>query len=346
MSVITVANLISVHRLQRRALPLCPNACHLPAQSPLWSAITGSLGRDDNAIVTLVADSPSRQPGDGFVQLRPLRRRQSAAMLYIAPAPEDDEVPAVWDSLLTQAANWAMARGVMRVLAAVPAAGPAEGGFVRNGWVRYAGDTVFERPFPDDARGGSVRLRKSRPVDDWAQQQLRAAVTPLRVQQAEGLSGPGPDDSGWTEQLVLSDGAEIQAEIRLHRGSTCHWVQLRARPGLEPPPSTLVQEALARLSRWPARPVRCSVPHYQADLAAALRESGFAPVGERALLVRHSVVPVRPALEESVQRLQAALGNARKPSLPEPSNSMDRSCLATAGCPSLPEWSDDRSTHN
>lgn len=345
MSVISVGNLISVYRLQHRALPLCPDAFHLPPHPPLWNVIATPLVRDDPPVITYVSPGTATLTGGGFVQVRLLLRRHAAEMLYIAPAPDEDEVPEVWDSLLARVANWAVEQSVMRILAAVPADGPSAGSFCRNGYIRYAGDTVYERPASPGPAGTGLVLRPRQPHDDWALSRLRAAATPLRVQQAEGLAGQtDSDDARRSEHLVLENADGIQAELRLHRGRRRHWLRLQVRPGSEESAQALVREALARLARRSAKPVRCSVTNYQEGLSAALLASGFEPVADRALLVRHTVLPVRPALEETVQRLPGALGNGRS-TLPEPSSSMDRHRMVAATS-SVIEWSNDRSTNN
>ncbi len=353
MSAISVGNLLTVHRLQGRAMPLCPDAGLLPPRPPLWYALAASLAGEGAAVVTCVATQPSAADGGrGFVQLRQLRQRQSAEMLYIAPAPYEDEVPRVWDALLTRVAHWSVRQGVVRVLAAVPADGPAEIAFRRNGYLRYAADTLYERRFPDEAGAPGLDLRPSRPVDRWGLQQLHVAATPLRVQQAAGLVPAGQDcgsetgaPASWTVDLVLEDAAGVAAALQLRKGASAHWIRLELRPDAESLAAPLIQEALARIAHWPARPVRCSVRQYQALLSAALVDCGFTAGADRALLARHSVLPVRPALEEAVQRLPGAL-NSLNPTLPEPSNSMEGRRLATGSVRSTPEWRYDRSPNN
>ncbi len=343
MSVLSLGNLLTVRRLQGRALPVCPDAGLLPQRPPLWNALAAPLAGEAAAVVTCVAAHPSGDDGGrGFVQWRPLPQRQSAEMLFIAPAPGEDAVPTVWDLLLTRVANWAVSQAVVRVLAAVPADGRAEAAFRRNGYLRYASDAVYERPFPENAGDPVMNLRPRRPVDRWGVQQLHAAATPLRVQQAEGLLSAGQDrgdetGSSWTEDLVLEDAAGIAAALQLRKGASAHWLRLEIRPDAGSLAAPLVQEALARVARWPDRPLRCTVRQYQDMVPAALIDQGFSARADRALLVRHSVLPVRPALEEAVQRLSGALSGSRNPTLPEPSNSMDGRRLAASGARSLPE---------
>lgn len=334
-------------------MPLCPDAGLLPRRPPLWNALAASLAGEGAAVVTCVASQPGAADGGrGFVQLRPLRQRQSAEMLYIAPAPDEDEVPTVWDALLARVANWTVRQRVVRVLAAVPADGPAEAAFRRNGYLRYAADTLYERPFPGHTGEPGLNLRPRQPVDRWGLQQLHAAATPVRVQQAEGLVPAGEDcgretgtPTSWTEDLVLDDAAGIAAALQLRRGATVHWIRLEVRPDAGSLAAPLIQEALSRIARWPARPVRCSVRQYQDLLTAALVDCGFSAGADRALLARHSVLAVHPALEEAVQRLPGAL-NSLNPTLPEPSKSVEGRRLLTGSARSTPEWRYDRSPNN
>lgn len=333
-------DLLALHSLQHHGLSLCPEASLGPERSPLWEAVASALSLDGASVITHVATEPEDPDARrGFVQLRLLHGRPAAELLYIAPAPSGDEAPLVWDRLLAQVASWASAQGIARVFAAMPADGPAEAAFRRNGYTRYALETIYRLDaVPGGAGNSSQRLRPLQKRDLWPMQRLYAAITPIRVQQAEGLLHAGwqvpPDEwsgKGWTRTLVVEDHTGLRAELSLRRGSEAHWMRVSLRPDSTGLAAELVDEALARISRWPDRPLFCSVRHYQERLAPALVERGFAAAMDRALTVRPTVVCVRPALEEAVLRLQGAVDTGLNPAVNETSSKADACCPTGVG---------------
>jgi hypothetical protein len=346
-------DLVVLHSLQHQGISLCPEAGLAPNRSPLWEIITSTLSLSGAPILTYVASEPlATRSRRGFIQLRLLRGRPAAELLYIAPGPSRDGVPLVWDRLLDRVAAWVSAQGVARVLAGLPADGPAEEAFRRNGYIRYATETIYglETVSVSTARL-SGRLRPLLPQRDvWSMQRLYSAITPLRVQQAEGLLHAGwhvlPDEwssHGWTLNLVAEDHTGFRGELSLRRGGDAHWMRISLRPDSLGLASELVDDALARVARWPDRPLYCAVRHYQDLLASVLIRRGFTPVMERALTVRPTVLCVRPALEEAILRIQGALGTGLNSAVNESHSRAARRRLASARATAAPEWSNDRS---
>ncbi|MHB0875390.1 MAG: hypothetical protein ACYC5O_05020 [Anaerolineae bacterium] len=298
-------------------MPLAPEPAILDDEAPFRLALTSLLSMDEDCVNTYVVRThgDSGRPA-GYVQVRVHLHRPEASLTSIAPAPFTEDLAPIWERLLSAVSAWAGARGILRLYAAVPAGSAEEGELRRCGYLRYTADTVYRLPPPMTADRYPLhpRMRPQKDRDTWALQRLYAAVTPLRVQQAEGLTHNGwrmPTDDwnghAWTRSYVLEDRDGLAAHVGLRQGRRSHRLRLVALPGARDDVPTILDHALAVAGRWPPRPIYCSVRHYQEGLPAALLERGFESLLSRSLTVRHSVLSVRPALEEIVLRLQNAV---------------------------------------
>jgi hypothetical protein len=332
-------------------MPLAPEAAILDDEAPFRLALTSLLTMNEDCVNTYVvrAHGDSGSPA-GFVQVRERLRRPEATLISIAPAPFTDPLAPLWERLLSTVAAWAGSRGILRLYAAVPAGGAEEVELRRCGYLRYATDTVYRLPTLDRperyACYPGMRLQKDR--DNWALQRLYAAITPLRVQQAEGLTHngwhmPTDDWSGhaWTRSYVLEDGDGLLAHLGLRQGRRSHRMRLVVRPEAQAAVPAIIDHALAVASHWPACPLYCTVRHYQEEITPALVDRHFASLLARSLTVRHSVMSVRPALEEIVLRLQNAVGAGYNSTLTDKS-SADGGALLQITAPPGTEWEYDK----
>lgn len=343
-------DLLALRSLQRAGMPLAPEAAILDDEAPFRLALTSLLTMNEDYVNTYVvrAHGGYGQPA-GFVQVRERVRRPEASLISIAPAPFTDELAPVWERLLSTVAAWAGSRGILRLYAAVPAGGAEEGELRRCGYLRYTADTVYRLPPPVGQQyrcHPGMRLQKER--DHWALERLYAAVTPLRVQQAEGLTHngwhmPTEDWSGhaWTRSYVLEDDDGLQAHLGLRVGHRSHHLRLVVRPEVREQVPAILDHALAVAGRWPARPIYCTVRHYQDGLEPALLDRSFISLLSRSLTVRHSVMSVRPALEEIVLRLQNAVGTGYNSTVTEKAGVDGGALLQTIVAPPT-EWEYDK----
>ncbi len=346
--------LVALLSLQRDGMPLRLEAALAAHSSPLGQALASWLSwlaLGSPSVITRVAHQSGPEPdGDsyGFVQVRRRPGRSEADLLYIGPASTPETAPPIWDPLLNAVTAWATANRVIRLFATVPADGPAEAVFRRNGYLRYAEETVYRLMAlpPDRFPQASDRLRPQIGRDSWNLQRLYAATTPLRVQQAEGLLHsewrvPTEDwnGQGWTESLVLEDSGGIRGHLGLGRGTAGHWFRVVTRPNAGEDRKELVSHALAVASRWEPLPIFCCVRHYQEGMDPVLTDWGFARLQQRALTVRHTVMCVRPALEEAVLRLQGAAGAGYN--LNRSAEMTDGLAVPAGSPPSAIEWKND-----
>ena len=341
-------DLVALRDLQRDVMPLTLDAPPLIGQPPFLLALSSWLSFDGPPVETLVVRHP--REGAGFIQARLRPGRPEADLLFISPGRWAEEKSCLWEQSLASLGNWASRRGLLRLYCATPAGSPEEAAFRRAGYLRYASDTLYRLdglpaslPLRPDAR---PRPQKERDV--WPLQRLYASITPLRVQQAEGLIHQGwrvPTDdwsgAAWTRSLVIEDRDGLVAHLGLRRGNAAHSFRLVCRPDVDGVQRDLVQHALAVVSQWPRRPVFSSARHYQPGLGSQLEQLGFCPIAERALTVRHLVLSVRPALEELVLRLQAATAGSGQ-SLTENGKAADGAATLAIPSPSATEWEYDK----
>jgi len=345
-------DLVALHSLQREGMPLSLEEALAANRSPLVQALTALLPLDGHAVATCMAWGlePSGRAA-GFIQLQRRRNRSEVDLLYIAPSPCTPEVALIWDRLLAAAASWAAENGVLRLYASLPVDSQEEAVFRRNGYARYATDTVYrlDRLPASETFQRSAQLRPQRERDIWNLQRLYAAVTPLRVQQAEGLihngwrlSADGWSDQKWDKSLILEDGESLRAHLGIRRGENGHWIHLVVRPEAIEEAGEMLSHALATVSRWPDRPVYCAIRHYQGGLSSLLAERGFRPVVDRALIVRHMALCVRPALEELALRLQGAAGATYNSVREQDCKSANGAAMLAMMMPLALEWENDR----
>lgn len=325
-------DLLALRSLQHDGVPLTLEAALAAEGSPFQRSLLSLLVLDGRSVSTYVVREGGPDGAAGFVQARQRPGRPEADLLYIAPFPCSERAVPVWERLLLSLSQWAVSNGIVRLYATIQADGPEEGCLRRAGFLRYASDSVYRmEPLPASfAPRFCPDLRPQMARDAWALQRLYAGITPLRVQQAEGLihagwSVPTAEWSGrsWTKSYVLEGRDGLEAYLGIRRGSKGHWFRLVMRPEASERRRELLAHALAVIAQWPPRPVYTCVRQYQNGQADDLASLGFVFAGERALTVRHLAQHIRPALEEIVYRLQGAVSANINTSIPDNGHAAD-----------------------
>jgi hypothetical protein len=127
-------------------------------------------------------------------------------------------------------------------------------------------------------------LRPLKLADSPAVLGLYSSVVPALVQQVEGIpQSPG----GW----ALYEEGELMGVFLMRSGPRGLWMEPIFHPGARRVAEWIAVLAGA-LDIRPARPLHVCVRSYQDWLGAILRDFGFTPVGEQAVLARRVVVPV------------------------------------------------------
>jgi len=332
LTLVGLRDLMTVRRIEGEGVCLSLETALDMRWSPFFQAVMSLFSFEGYRLNTFVLREHRREGQSGFVQLRLHYGRPEANVIFIAPALDRGGSANMWERLLGKIPCWAAENEIMRVYATLPADSPEEGIFHRAGFVRYTTDTVYRLDSTSDfqlafSRWQSERrkshempientqLREQRPRDTWGLKNLYSAVTPLGVQQAEGLINHGwhvPSDDwcghAWSRSFVCEGPDGLQAHLGLRRGRHGHWFRVITRPEQPELQLALLVHAMETIAEWPEKPVYCTVRSYQNGLGSMLEELGFAPVMDRALTVRHLVLSVRPALEEVIQRVNSVVG--------------------------------------
>jgi hypothetical protein len=139
----------------------------------------------------------------------------------------------------------------------------------------------------------SVALRPKSSADEYRMFRLYTAAAPLQVRSLEGMTFEEwcqGRDRGAVRELVLEDGGEVTAWLRIRADGKTRQFDIVAGPG-STDVSLLVDYCLAVLSG--RSPVYCLVPEFQPQLRSILEEQDFHQVAEYSCLSKELVARVR-----------------------------------------------------
>ncbi len=180
--------------------------------------------------------------------------------------------------------------------------------FRQLGFAGYAQQIVLRLEGPDWDQG--ITLAPMRPQsrrDDWAIHRLYGATTPHTVQQAEARVARDwrmPLTQSWRRARrrgwVLGPDSSLTAALHLTSGPAAHVMTLLIHPETRDIVTDVLRFGLGQISD--TLPVYLLLREYQSELLTPASDLGFQPIGEQALMVKHTTVAVRrpsliPALE-------------------------------------------------
>jgi hypothetical protein len=297
-----------VARLQREGVALDLETHLTRPHSPLGMALLAHLLPARNGMHTCIVDYKDEDGGSyGLAQMRRRPGRHEYSIIFMAPALSSGSgAHAIWQRLLNHLAVQAGEQGGQRLYAGLPDEGEEYQIFRHAGFVAYAQEMVYRCVAPPPLPSTSpVMLRPQCERDSWGLQQLYAAATPRAVQTAEG-SGQGEWEllrprwlgQPWRRGYVWECAGEIRAALQVRSTVTAHWIRLLYHPDDLNQLDALVVAALMQVLKGNRnRKILWAVRTYEAGLAAALGEYGFAPIASQTLVVKHCTVWARePAL--------------------------------------------------
>jgi hypothetical protein len=143
----------------------------------------------------------------------------------------------------------------------------------------------------------TANIRPQSKSDEWDLRRLYARMVPESVQTAEGTNGPNPAvppsvewlQAGACSSYVLEQRGDVVGSVQIVHGERGYWLQLWA--DFCNPDSyvihQLVRFSLATIAQHSAyHPIYVGVCDYQGALGALLSDYGFAPITDRAKMVR------------------------------------------------------------
>lgn len=307
-------DLWSLRRKPRNQVVLYTEGLLANAHRPAWLALRCLLqgsGRElgmavypyRNGAAVVQAVGRSGRPEQDIVYLASVGTRP-------ASAPSDYEL---WYRLLERLTAQAGHTQVQRLYAAVPVQhNEVREIFRQTGFQAFAHSSILHLSGPDWDQGTSLApMRHQSRRDHWAIHKLYGSITPRQVQHAEVRNARHwalPMPSVWrrvrTQAWVLGPDDDLTAYLRLASGPSGHVFSLLIRPDARDAAVDVLRFGLAQLSD--TRPAYLLLREYQGELLAPAEDLGFQPIGEQALLVKSTVVPVRrpllvPVLEPGLE---------------------------------------------
>lgn len=283
---------------------------HRPALFALRCLLQGN-GRDASSVVY------QERGGGAILQAVGRSGRPEQDVVYLATLgarsvrlPSDYEL---WYRLLERLCINAGYNNTQRLYAAIPSQhNEVREIFRQLGFQAYAHTSILHLSGPDWDQGTTLApMRVQARRDHWAIHKLYGATTPHLVQHAEVRNARAwalPMRRPWARPRrtawVWGPDDDLTAYLRLASGPSGHVFSLLIRPDAREGATDVLRFGLAQLSD--TRPAYVLLREYQSELLAPAQDLGFQPIGEQALLVKSTVVPVRrpllvPSFEPSLE---------------------------------------------
>ncbi|MCS7061872.1 MAG: hypothetical protein RMN25_12010 [Anaerolineae bacterium] len=226
-----------------------------------------------------------------------------AALLFMAPAPRNADIAAVWVELAQFMVSYAGERGAVHLIAEAPDTGREADALYSAGFSPLVHQDVLKLPrIPDDAdtihiervAGETVELRPQKESDEPLIRLLAMRTVPKLVQRAEITS----DLARLTHRIDcgfnLFNKGELTGHVSVRRGRRGYSLQLLFHPSAETQVEAALRYALGQIGgRTHHRPIYCTVPSYQSWLLPTLGRLGFAHVTSNILMIRHTIATVK-----------------------------------------------------
>jgi hypothetical protein len=327
-----------IHSLSRQATKLNASLALSQPYSVLGAALTAIFPGNDTKVLTYVLHQRQHDLArNGFLQAQKRPGRPESDILLLAPALDTPRGhPAIWEKLLSHYINEAMQQQIVRIYADVPDQPLVVNTFMHVGFRAYTRQTIWRLP-AHSAESFSHRIttaiRPQQKKDNWALRRLYAQVTPLPVQQAEGLQADSeyePPILDWWQPFVrscfvLETAGEIGGCIRIGYGQRGIWLQIWHT--MEKASNDHLHQLLCfglteiRRQNSSRRPIYIGVRDYQGGIGPILADYGFAPFTDRAKMAKQLLQWVKSAEPVVAPVLEAVPEIVATPfTVPEQSN--------------------------
>jgi hypothetical protein len=348
-----------IQSLGRQAAKLNTIQTLLQPQSTVWASLSAIIPWNDAKVTTYVL----RQKGHGLVDLGYLQvqkrpGRPEVEIIGLAPgldAPRGH--PAIWEKLLAHYSTVAAQQQIARIYVDLPDQPLPIHTFHHLGFRTYTHQTIWRLARHELAAQQhtiTAEIRPQQKVDDWALTQLYAHTVPSAVQIAEGYLGEPPQKppildwwlSGACTNFVLEERGDVRGAVQIVQGRRGYWLRVWAdfyQPSGEIV-HQLIRHGLTTIGRRAVQmPVYVGVCDYHGALGTVLMDYGFAPITDRAKLMRPVMHWVREAVYEPAMMLKPATRVVASPMmLPAPRrapNLVERALVEeVAGCEALAGW--------
>lgn len=310
----SLRDLALVHRLSEKGAVLHAETALTKQWQPLWGALQSLFSSGEELTCVWRA---GKGEGAGFVQLHLSEVNSNAHLIYIGTTPAEthreaysDGLPlakatgtlneGLWLALLDGVVSHLGQRGIHSLIAEADENGPELILLRRAGFAVYTRQDIWVVDRPVTAEQEQTLLTPYHPQDDWEMALLYSHIVPPLIQMVE----PAPPDEGVT-WVLREDVNELSAFVHIHEGSGASWLRVFIHPNAQVQAQDIVAAALQIAQPRPDHPVYCCVRRYQSWLHSALEANGFTLWGSQAVMVKHTVHPVRKSQPELPTVLQA-----------------------------------------
>ena len=227
----------------------------------------------------------------------------NAHLVYLAPALADDEDDAVWLHMLDAMATQAGKHGAHTLVGEVELRHRLFETMRQAGYAVYSRQVVWASEPVDDSLGAALQVTAETDDDQTGIAALLGCTIP-RIMQS--VMGPSADMHG----MVYRKAGVIDAYIAYSEGKHGVYLLPYLHPDSLDEARDIMAAALLQIDRCRKLPVYVSVRGYQGWLENAMRDLGFAPWLEQAVMVKHLTAGVRQA---SFSRLSLGVRASQKP---------------------------------
>ncbi len=291
--------------------------------SPFWRAVSSYVSVHEPGVHTYFAQADTETGYIwGIAQTRESSYRPEAEIIYIAPSlSSDSETRKLWGQLLSRVCKQAGEQGIQRVFAGVYWDTEEMDALQEEGFITYTREEILRLHEISSARRISSlnRVRRLEDGDENRLIELYMAVTPRRVQWAEGQNVPLSWSTITTrgalrgeEAYVFEEkeGKTISALLHILPGKAGHWLEVVVAPDSTVDVDDLLGFGLERISGWTMRPVYAAVREYQAGVLPALYAKGFESYTRQAVMVKNTAVWVKDPLQTRIPGVEKRVGSS------------------------------------
>jgi hypothetical protein len=295
-------DIVLIQRLGRQSTKLNVVQSLLQPQSAIWASLSAIVPWNDAKVTTYVLRQQGHGlVGIGFLQAQKRPGRPEVEITSLAPGLDTARGhPAIWEKLLSYYNSVAAQQQIARIYIDVPDQPLPVNTLSHVGFRTYTRQSIWRLarhelttyPHPITAK-----IRPQNKADEWALRQLYTRTVPQSVQSAEGVNSPTPAKPpildwwqvGACGSYVLEQRGDVVGSVQIVHGALGYWLQLWAdfyNPDSEVA-HQLVRYGLAVIAQRNAyQPIYVGVCDYHGSLGTLLSEYGFAPMTDRAKMVK------------------------------------------------------------
>ena len=228
----------------------------------------------------------------------------NAHIVYLAPTLEDGEDDTIWLHMLDAMAEQAGKNGAHTLVGEVELSHRLFETMRRAGYAVYSRQVIWRRdPVTAAADPDAVSVVPESADDQIGISALLGCTIPRILQ---SVMGPSTEMQG----LVYRKDGQIEAYLAYSEGKHGVYLMPYLHPEVLSEASDIIASALAQIERCRRLPIYICVRGYQGWLENAMRDLGFAPWLEQAVMVKHLTAGIR---QTTFERVRLSASGARKP---------------------------------